>query len=309
MAGIIARRKDLLLFVTILFVLLCVMAAQVDAEGGSTLLSRTVMQACSPFVRVSTGAAQWAKKTWFGYFDLVDARADNRRTRDRLERQALELALLREKLRSYERADVLHHFIADFQLPGEEDLLQSIRPVLVISNRHWDEKSRILLINRGTAAGLAPNMPVITPDGVVGKTVTCTGLVSTVLLATDVNSGISVRVARNESRVWGILTGGMRLTDGRPALAMLHISTLDDVVAGDEVITSGLDGIYPAGLSAGTVVSVTEGPGLSKRVLVAPAVEMSLLEEVLVLVRKELLPGELPGDLTGEAVVEGEETS
>jgi rod shape-determining protein MreC len=294
MAGFIVRRKYTLLFFTVLFVLLCILASQAQKDSGPSLLTRTVMQVFSPFVRLSAGAAQKLRDTWFGYFDLVDARATNRRTMDQFDRQALELSLLREKLRTYERGEALHHFIQELQLPGEEVLLESISPALVISNHHWNEQSRILLLNRGALAGLKKNMPVITSDGVVGKTVTCTELVSTVLLATDVNSGISARVAR--SRVWGMLTGGGTLADGRPALEMQHISILDDVEEGDLVITSGLGGIFPAGLAVGTVVSVEEGPGLSMRVSVRPAVEMSRLEEVLVLASEEQLPWQLVGE-------------
>jgi rod shape-determining protein MreC len=298
MAGFKSRRKESLLFVAVLLVLLCILASQAQKDSGSSLLTRTVMQAFSPFVRLSAGAAQKVRDAWFGYFNLVDAQSANIRTREQFDRQALELALLREKLSSYQKAEALHEFLEGFRIPGEEDLLESIRPALVISNRHWDEQSRILLLNRGASGGLQPNMPVITAEGVVGKTVTCTAWVSTVLLATDVNSGISARVAR--SRVWGILTGGGKLADGRPALAMQHISSLDDVLEGDLVITSGLDGIFPAGLAVGTVVLVDDGPGLSKRVRVAPAVEMSRLEEVLVLAREEQLPSQLAGGESGE---------
>lgn len=299
MAGFIARRRDPLLFVTVLLILLCILASQAENESGSSLLTRTVMGVCSPFVRLSAGTAQKVRDTWFGYFDLVDARAANRRTRGEFDRQALELALLREKLRSYERSEALHQFLEGLDLPGEEALLQSIQPVRVISNRHWDDQSRILLINRGASAGLQQNMPVITAEGVVGKTLTCTEWVSTVLLATDVNNGVSARVAR--SRVWGILTGGGSLADGRPALEMQHISSLDDVEPGDLVVTSGLDGIYPAGLALGTVVSVDGGPGLSKRVRVEPEVEMSRLEEVLVLAIEERLPSQLAGEEDAES--------
>ncbi len=293
MAGFIVRRKDPLLFVTVLLVLLCILASQADNGNGSSLLTRTVMQACSPFVRLSAGTAQKVRDTWFGYFNLVDARAANRRTLDQFDRQALELALLREKLRSYERDAALYRFIQEFDLPGEEPLLESISPALVISNRHSVEQSRVLLLNRGASAGLRPNMPVITAEGVVGKTLTCTSLITTVLLATDINSGISARVER--SRVWGMLTGGALLDDGKPALEMQHISSLDDVEPGDLVLTSGLGGIFPAGLAVGTVIAVEAGPGLSMRVVVEPAVNMSLLEEVLVVTTEERLPSELSG--------------
>ncbi len=55
MAGFIIRRKDPLLFVTVLLILLCILASQAENESGSSLLTRTVMGAFSPFVRLSAG--------------------------------------------------------------------------------------------------------------------------------------------------------------------------------------------------------------------------------------------------------------
>lgn len=69
--------------------------------------------------------------------------------------------------------------------------------------------------------------------------------------------------------------------DGQ-GLRMDYVSSLADVAVGDLVETSGLDGIYPKGFALGTVVEVTRGEGLYRRVRVSPAVDFSAIDEVLV---------------------------
>ena len=74
---------------------------------------------------------------------------------------------------------------------------------------------------------------------------------------------------------------------------MRYVSSLADVVAGDVVVTSGLDGIYPKGLVIGRIRSVGPGAGLFKDVVVTPAARFEQLEQVLI-VRREGEPRSLP---------------
>ncbi len=75
-----------------------------------------------------------------------------------------------------------------------------------------------------------------------------------------------------------MVTGG----DRRPPLSMELVSNLADVLAGDVVVTSGVDGIYPKGYVLGTVETSDRGPGLYRAITVRSAVDFSSLEEVLV---------------------------
>jgi len=66
---------------------------------------------------------------------------------------------------------------------------------------------------------------------------------------------------------------------------MEYVSELEDVEVGDVVVTSGLDQIYPKGVTIGVVSSVTEGDQLTKNIYLSPEVDFRHLEEVLVLLK------------------------
>jgi rod shape-determining protein MreC len=66
-------------------------------------------------------------------------------------------------------------------------------------------------------------------------------------------------------------------------LALNYVSNLEDVVEGDLIVTSGMDGIYPKGIAIGRVASVRNGPRLFKIVIVEPAANLDRLEEVFIL--------------------------
>jgi rod shape-determining protein MreC len=98
-----------------------------------------------------------------------------------------------------------------------------------------------------------------------------------VLLISDRNSvlpGLAQR-SRDEGLIEGIGGGQLR---------MKYLSNLADVQVGDLVVTSGLVGIFPKGLRIGTVTAVERTPdAISQQAVLAPAVDLSKLEEVIVL--------------------------
>ena len=101
---------------------------------------------------------------------------------------------------------------------------------------------------------------------------------SQVILLTDPDLSVGCRIARTRDR--GILTGS--LDNG----CVLRYVNLDSKMRpGDEVVTSGLDGIFPRGLPIGRVESITDGDqGLFLEARVVPAVNLGEIEEVLVIV-------------------------
>jgi len=76
---------------------------------------------------------------------------------------------------------------------------------------------------------------------------------------------------------------GMVVGVGDRGCRMDYVSDLEDVAVGDVVITSGLDEIYPKGLTIGVVSSVEEGDQLTKNISIRPEVDFHQLEEVVVL--------------------------
>lgn len=136
---------------------------------------------------------------------------------------------------------------------------------------------RTVRIARGGKDGLAPGMAVLHPKGVVGQVIEVLRDKSDVLLLTDQTSAMDVVDQR--SRVRGILRGSRH-----DELRFEYVPKTEDIQVGDEVVTSGLDGVYPKGIPVGVVTSVNPGSAqLFLSATVRPHVVASRLEEVTVL--------------------------
>ena len=145
-----------------------------------------------------------------------------------------------------------------------------------------------ITINLGAKDGMQKNMPVITPQGLVGTIVAVYEHSAKVQLILDPRSAVGAIIQRPESRVIGIMQGSV----GVQTLAkMLNIPRDADVVVGDNVLTSGYGGLYPKGIVIGEVVEVTnEAGGLLKYATVKTAVDFYRIEEVLVIVNSRETP-------------------
>src|SRR4029077_14697021 len=112
-----------------------------------------------------------------------------------------------------------------------------------------DTASQTAYLDRGERDGVRRNMAVVTPDGVVGKIIESYRDTSQVLLLTDKDSGVGGMLA--ESRIQSPVGG-----TGEPLLSMKYIPTDDKVNVGEQVVTSGMDRIFPRDLPVGTVAEI-----------------------------------------------------
>jgi rod shape-determining protein MreC len=175
------------------------------------------------------------------------------------------------------------------QLAAENARLRALlelRPALTV---HWqpaevmyeaaDPYSRKVFIDRGTSQGVVLGSPVVNEAGVLGQVTHAYAGTSEVTLLTDKDAAIPVLNTRTQQRGAafgaGAVQGGMELR---------FTSANADVLAGDWLHTSGLDGIYPAGLPVARVVSVQRRveSGFA-RILLAPAAQPDGVRHVLVL--------------------------
>jgi len=128
--------------------------------------------------------------------------------------------------------------------------------------------------------GLRPGLPVVAPEGLVGRIRHTYGSYADVLLAVDPESSIDVVVGRTGSR--GVLRG--LAADNRYRCRLEYLLRSDEVKVGDVVVTSGMGGAVPGGIPVGTLASVRRKEfGLYQEAEVAPVVDFSRLEQVLVL--------------------------
>jgi rod shape-determining protein MreC len=148
---------------------------------------------------------------------------------------------------------------------------------------------QLLTIDRGADAGVARTMPVVIADGVVGRVHSVAGATADVLVLTDRNSSIAVRVERTRVRanVRGL---------GKPGAAKLDYALrTEDMIEGDLLVTSGTDGVFPPGLPVGKVTSLERNVhGLFQEAVVVPAVDVTRLEELLVVTTWERTAEILP---------------
>jgi len=149
-----------------------------------------------------------------------------------------------------------------------------------VVGRSLDRLGGSVALDKGEAEGIEANRAILTPDGLVGRIERTSRHAARVLTLLHRDCAVAARIER--SRVDGVV----RWEYGdRPTLDLLYVSSQEDVKPGDRVLTSGLGGIFPAGVRIGTVERVGLEPnGLTKEIVVDPAVDFRTLEEVLIYV-------------------------
>jgi len=150
----------------------------------------------------------------------------------------------------------------------------------VISRRVlWQEP--ILAINRGSNQGVRMHAPVLHRGAVLGRIADIGPGAATVALTT--HRGVSVAARLVDCRQEGVLQG-MPGVDGAERLCRLQIVGRECLAKeGEQIVTSGFDGTFPAGLWLGTVIKVTKSADIQWEVTVRPACDESRVESVQVL--------------------------
>jgi rod shape-determining protein MreC len=164
-------------------------------------------------------------------------------------------------------------------LAFKEQFVSKTVPAQVIGGS-GSEQSRSVFIDKGSKDGVQPDMAVITADGIVGKVLRTYGSTSQILLINDQSSGVGAIL--ETSRLQGVLRG---TTIGEVTLE--RVMSDETVAPGEVVRTSGGDAIFPKGLPIGTVSKVNRTPESFLSILVKPSVNLSKLEEVLVVTEKQ----------------------
>ena len=142
-----------------------------------------------------------------------------------------------------------------------------------------DPYAHKLFIDRGSLHGVRPGSPVADDVGVIGQVTRVHSLVSEVNLLTNPDQAVPVQVVRNGLRA---VAFGAR---GQPGMLELrYMGANAEIQNGDRLVTSGIDGTYPAGLTVATVVKVeTDAEQSFARVLCRPTAGVDRGRLVLVL--------------------------
>jgi rod shape-determining protein MreC len=256
------------LFLGVMIAQVLLVSAQVQTKKGTRVLQAVTFEV---FSRVESGTASMVRGTrnfWGNYVGLRNVREENASLRRRV--ADLEVALQQE------------HGLAtrSRQLQGLLELktqatMNTLAAQVIAGNP--DPTLRTITIDRGSQDGVVADMAVIAPGGIVGRIIAPVGRsASRVQLLIDRSAAAGALVER--TRAGGIVVGA----EGDPPLHMESVSNLADVKTGDNVVASGVDGIFPKGYLIGRIEQSDRGKGLYRTVTIRPGVDFSSLEDVLV---------------------------
>jgi rod shape-determining protein MreC len=241
-------------------------SAQVQTKRGVPILQTAIFGAFSEVERRANAAVSFVRDSWSGYVDLRRVRVENEALKREL---AATQVAVQEQRALADRARSLEKLL-EFR---ERITLKTAAADVIAAAASPD--FRTLTIDKGSSDGLTGDTAVISPAGVIGRVVLVSPRASKVQLLVDRNAAAGALIER--SRAQGIVVGR-----GDNWLRMDYVSEVSDVVKGDAVVTSGIDGIYPKGFVIGQVESVEKIGVAYREIIVKPAVNFSSLEEVLV---------------------------
>ncbi len=275
MIAIHSRHSSLTLLAGVVVAQVLLLAVQIKRERQVRLIRVWAVELFSPLQRVGSWTINGVEQGWGGYIGLRSAQKENDAMRSELDRLKVRNAELEGRALEADRLAAL----LNFRTGHSETPMVAARVI----GGSPDSGSLVVNIDRGSRDGIRRDMGVITPDGVVGKIFAVYPDISQVLLLSDKESGVGALLA--DTRTQGPVKG-----TGEPLLSLEYISGDEKITAGESVLTSGQDRIFPKDLPVGTVVDFAPEPKSPfLKIHIKPAAHLDRLEEVLVLqTRQEL---------------------
>jgi rod shape-determining protein MreC len=243
-----------------------------DLETRQRRIRVWAQTAASPFQNVSSRAGGATSGLFHQIVNFRSAAEENERLKEQLTLMQSELRIARERSAENERLKALLNLKDQ---TGYDNV-----PARVIG-RDPSVWFNTVTIDRGSSSGVRVNMPVVTGGGIVGRVITVNPWSSQVMLITDEKAGAGGVVGQlGQSGALGSIRGG----GGKGLVEMRYVSGLEQVEVGDYVLTTGQDGIYPAGLNVGEVVELKRGSATQPhQILIRPSARLDQLQDVAVL--------------------------
>ena len=140
------------------------------------------------------------------------------------------------------------------------------------------EKAHVFIIDKGSQDGLTPNLPVLVPEGLVGKTVEVDASQTLVQLYSHPEFGVSAKPRGKDDRA--IVGSGPN-----NEMYMFNIPLRNQLEPGDLIVSSGMGGIFPKGIPVGRIIKLEEEEEMriKMRAKMEPAVDLNKVSEVFVL--------------------------
>ena len=264
------KAKNLVILLLLIFIQLVLISIQVPKGEESNYFERVVFSVFSPINNGVVSVFRGIGNLWKNYFGLHNAQKENQRLQIEVYRLNQENSLLRSMLSTHRTEKEVLSRLAELE--------KSILPARVIgldASNLW----KSLVINKGSLDGVTKDMVVLDKQGhLVGRVVEpVTFKQARIQMITDTESGVHVIPEGKDTP--GIING---LGNGLCNLEYI-LATDTLVVEGDNLITTGFDGIYMPGVLVGRVVSVEENISLFKEIKVEPAFQIQNLDVLAVI--------------------------
>lgn len=274
---LLAKYRRAIILAVALVMAFLLMTLQVRHDHAVVSFTRqAVLFLISPVIKVTAVTVDSVSRVWGDYVDLRNLHEESLR----LTREA---AVLQRRI-SYLEEQALETQRLQGLLAMKEISRTEFLAARVVGKdaTNW---FKTVLIDRGSLAGIRRNMPVVAPDGLVGRVVEVTPTAAKVQLITDPVSAAGGLIQR--TRVTGIVSGSLGA-----GLKVRYLPLMADIAIGDEVVTSGMGGVFPKGIPLGRVIAAERRSGaLFQEATLAPQVDLSRLEEVLILMGTESRDG------------------
>jgi rod shape-determining protein MreC len=241
-----------------------------NARGRATnvLVERVVLAVVTPFQDAITSGIRSLILGWNNYFYLVGTSKENATLRKLLGEQVFKNNMLREELKKYRRFEELVTNTPGFALNDG----------VVANVVAWDASNaaKTLVVNRGRNDGVRIGMVVVNPYGLVGRVVTVSGRDARVLLITDARSAVDAYVQRTRARA--VVVGA-----NSDSCDVKYLSVKEEATEGDLLVSSGLGGVFPAGVQLGKITRLEVGSSkLFAKAEMTPSTNLGHIEEVVI---------------------------
>jgi rod shape-determining protein MreC len=204
-------------------------------------------------------------------------------TQDRQEAQNKEIEthqkLLKQSLRALQVDQLALENLQLRNILGLRERLQTHGTAAEVLYDAADPYTRKLIVDKGALQGVSLSSPVMDEFGILGQITAVHPLVSEVTLVIDAENSIPVLNTRTGAR--GVAFGE---AGGAPLLELRYMATNADIEVGDDLTTSGIDGVYPPGIPVAKVTQVErKAQSVFARILCAPQGKVQGARMVMIL--------------------------
>jgi rod shape-determining protein MreC len=268
------KKKPFVLIALILFQFLLI-SVQLPLGSNRNYFEKAVFSIFSPVQHGIIYFFHSIGNLWKGYLDLRGVKDRNQKMKDEIFFLRQENLLLQNALQKLKKEKDIKDSLSKLY----EDILVAETIGLDVSNY-----LKSTMINKGSMHGVKKDMSVLDEKGnLVGRVIGPISLKEAkVQLITDRESGVGV--FSELKGVPGLLSG-----DGNGMCLFNYVlATNEDITKGEEVITSGKDGIFPSGIKVGRIISIVKDGSLFKRIKVEPYFDVRHLNRVAVILREPM---------------------